>query len=60
MTRRFDTKKAALWGVAAAVLAAAFLLAPAGFGSAADEEGPVIDPSLTVDQTQCLLLSGKM
>ncbi len=44
-------KRVIAWGVVAALLAAAFLLAYAPFGDAAEE--PVIDTAAPVDATQC-------
>lgn len=44
--------KLVIWGVAATMLAAAFLLASTGLGDAAED--PVLDTAAPVEQTQCL------
>lgn len=49
--RRKDIRRFAIWGVAAVLLAAAFLLGMAQATPVAEE--PVIDTAATIDQSQC-------
>ncbi len=50
--RRIIDRRTVLWGVAAIVLAAAFLLAMTAIGDAASEQ-PTIDTAAPIDPTQC-------
>lgn len=52
MMRRVNNNRRIMWGVAATVLAAAFLLASAGTGDAQTDE-LVIDTAAPVQRTQC-------
>lgn len=54
MRRSGYNRRIWLWGVAAIVFAAAFLLAPAGFGQSDVGTEPVIDTAATVEKSQCV------
>jgi len=58
MRRSATHKRLKLWGVAAILFAAAFLLAGVAVSSAAEEAtvppGPAIDTAAQIDQTQCV------